>query len=134
MAGHKGPRVIIKADWVDGSKRSRRGCILTEGNTRPEVWAIVQSAVRTAPHGTDTVTVSEGWRKIRDTLDRHELNDAFDFSLNDVVAPDGAGRRVIGDAWAARMRIDLIARQGVNYTVLCHGADWNVHIHGSLSP
>jgi hypothetical protein len=131
--GYKGPRLIIKADWEDSTGKARRGCILTEGNTRPEVWAIVQSALRTAPHAMDAVTVSEGWRKIRETLDRHELHDAFDFSLREVSDVE-AERRTIGDAWAARMRVDLIARQGVNYYVTCHGANWNVHIHGSLSP
>jgi len=128
---HKGPRLIIKADWKDGSGKDRRGCILTEGNTRPEVWAIVQSALRTAPHHMTEVIVSEGWRDIRDTLDFHELNNAFDISLWGT-SDDLEERRTIGDAWAARMRVDLIARQGVNYDVSCHGKDWNVHVHAEL--
>lgn len=130
---HKGPRLIIKADWVDGSEKKRRGCILTEGNTRPEVWAIVQSALRTAPVGMTEVIVSEGWRNIRTTLDLHERNGAFDISLWGT-SDDLEERRTIGDAWAARMRVDLIARQGFNYDVSCHGKDWNVHIHGEVDP
>ncbi len=131
--GYKGPRLIIKADWEDGGGNARRGCILTAGNTRPEVWAIVQSALRTAPVGMTEVIVSEGWRKIRDTLDFHERNEAFDISLrgtSDVLKD----RRTIGDAWAARMRVDLIARMGVNYDVSCHGKEWKVHIHAEVDP
>ena len=131
--GYKGPRLIIKADWEDGGGNARRGCILTEGNTRPEVWAIVQSALRNAPHDMTEVIVSEGWRKIRDTKDCHELNNAFDISLHGT-SDDLDERRTIGDAWAARMRVDLINRMGVDYDVSCHGRSWNVHIHAELDP
>lgn len=135
---HKGPRLVIKADWHDG-EMGRRGCILTQGNTRPEVWAIVQAAMVTAPDGLTIVEVSEGYRSIRDTLDMHELNGAFDFSLRHVCAADGItdsmhNRARIGVPWAARMQKYLRERWGPFYDVECHGAEWQIHIHGELHP
>ena len=131
---YKEPRIIIKADWKDESGRDRRGCILTRGNMRPEVWAIVEIAVETAPPGTGIVEVTEGWRpKIREGLDEHRLNNAFDFGLRHVAA-EHEERRVIGDQWAARMQRRLREKYGPHYDVACHGKAWNVHIHGELHP
>jgi hypothetical protein len=125
----EGPRLIIKADWVDGKGNPRRGCILTPGNTRPEVWAIVRSALRTAPHGLEAVTLSEGWRHIRETLDRHNTNDGIDISLRDI-SDDLNIRTEAGHAWAGRIADDLEHREEASYDIACHGEGWNVHIHG----
>jgi hypothetical protein len=124
-----GPRLIIKPDWTDDRGNPRRGCILTPGNTRPEVWAIVRSALRTAPPGLDAVTLSEGWRHIRETLDRHNMNDAFDISLRDISGVL-AIRTEAGHAWAGRIADDLECREEASYDIECHGEGWNVHIHG----
>ena len=125
----EGPRLIIKADWTDGKGNPRRGCILTPGNTRPEVWAIVRSALRTAPPGLDAVTLSEGWRHIREALDRHNTNDAFDISLREI-SDDLTIRTEEGHAWAGRIAVDLEYREEASYDIACHGEGWNVHIHG----
>ena len=138
MRPYKGPRLIIKADWErDG--RPMRGCILTRGNTRPEVWAIVEAALATAPAGLAEVEVSEGWRDIRDALDWHELNGAFDFSLRRVCAAARCAdtvphRRREGVRWANRMQDELADRYGPLYDVECHGEGWNIHIHAELHP
>lgn len=136
---HKGPRLLIKPDWIDGKRKPRRGCILTQGNTRPEVWAIVQAAMATAPEGLDVVEVTEGWRDIRDTLDFHELNNAFDFSLRRLCEALGiensyANRYREGTRWAARMQAWLREHVGPGYDVECHGEGANVHVHGELHP
>ena len=131
---YKGPRIIVKADWVDESGKDRRGCILTRGNTRPEVWAIVDMAVETAPDGCEVVEITEGWRpKIREGLDEHRLNNAFDFSLRHV-APAIEERRPIGDQWSARIQRRLREKYGAGYDVTCHGKGGNVHVHGELHP
>lgn len=124
-----GPRLIIKADWTDARGNPRRGCILTAGNTRPEVWAIVRAALRTSPPGLQSVTLSEGFRYIRETLDRHNTNDAFDISLRDI-SDDLTIRTEEGHAWAGRIAVDLEYREEASYDIACHGEDWNVHIHG----
>ena len=135
---HKGPRLIIKADWTKNGQ-PMRGCHLTQGNTRPEVWAIAQAAMATAPVGLDVVEITEGHREIRDTLDFHELNGAFDFSLRRVceavgLLDDVENRKRVGDAWAARMQVYLHDHLGPFYDVECHGDGWNIHIHGELHP
>jgi hypothetical protein len=76
------------------------------------------------------VWITEAWRKIRDTLDMHEMIAAFDFRTRNIVCDDYAHRVQLGTLWAERMQIQL----GGNYDVVAHGAGDSFHIHAEFDP
>jgi hypothetical protein len=121
-----GPRIIFKDDR-DSS--IGRGCILYAAHLRPEVIAIVRAAALEAPEGLEVITISEGWRDIRERRDLHEEARAFDISLNGIPGPDEI-REAVGDDWGAR----IAKRLGGDYDVIVHGEGSNLHIHVELDP
>ena len=125
----KGPRIVFKDDR---DSNIGRGAMIFWGHLLEDRIRMVRVAAQTAPDLIDnTMVVSEGWRKIRTTLDLHERCCAFDISLNQLAGTSGfSDRKTIGEAWAARIREAL----GPGYDVIVHGEGWNLHIHIELDP
>ena len=121
-----GPRIHFKTDQ---ESTINRGAVMYAAHFRPEIACIPYWAARTAPPGLERIVVSEGYRKIRDSLDLHEQYRAMDLSLN-VIDGDEAERRSVGTFWAKRLEEAL----GPDYLVLVHGAGANLHIHVALKP
>lgn len=121
-------RIIFKDDR-DSS--IGRGAVLHAAHFRPEMAEVIYVMAHTAPHGTDHIVVSEGFREqTRESLDLHARRQAFDFSLNLWPGFSYAQRESIGREWAARARALL----GPDYDIVIHGSGLNLHVHVEFDP
>ena len=126
MSRHEahGPRIIFKDDR-DSS--IGRGCILFAAHFRPEIMLIPRVCAAVAPKATQIVRVTEGWRDIRDTRDRHEDLCALDLTLE---MPVG---RATKEEYA-RVVDSMRAFLGPDYDVIAHGEGFGHHIHCEWDP
>lgn len=107
----------------------KAGVILSAAHLRPHMTEILRVALLTAPDLTDgTVTVTEANRDIRDSLDFHELNLAFDLRCKNIVASDQPDREARGHSWAEAMKQQL----GEEYDIIAHGSGDSFHIHAEF--
>jgi len=111
--------------------RIKEGVVLKDGHFLPHMTAIIHAAIETAPVTTDgCVWITEGYRRIRETLDMHEQVAAFDFRCRNLDSIDAAGKIEAGHQWAARMQAAL----GDNYDVIAHGLGDAFHVHAEYDP
>jgi hypothetical protein len=107
------------------------GVVMKHGHLQPHFTIIPQVALETAPVTTDGVVwITCLYRKIRDTLDFHELCAAVDFRCKNIVADDQEAIEFIGHKWAERMS----AKLGPDYDVIAHGSGDNFHVHAEFDP
>ena len=106
----------------------KEGVEFKHGHFEPHIAAIFQAALRTAPIMSDgSVWVTQAHRKIRDTLDFHELTAAVDFRCKSIVSDDV---RTAGELWADRMS----TRLGPDYDCIAHGNGDSFHLHVEFDP
>jgi len=112
------------------------GVTFKHGHFQPHVTAIITAALETAPLMKDgCVVITQAYRKIRDTLDFHELMAAFDFRCKDIVVSETQTAALlnlqdIGRQWADRMR----AKLGPDYDCIAHGSGDSFHLHVEFDP
>jgi hypothetical protein len=118
----------------------KEGVVAKHGHFQPHIAAIFMVALETAPIMEDgTVWVTQMYRKVRDTLDFHELCAGVDFRCKTIVVesrsntPSTAAeaRRTLGQMWAERMS----AKLGPDYDCIAHGSpDDAFHVHVEFDP
>lgn len=115
-----GPVIIIKRD---AESTIDRGCRLYSSHWRPEIALIPRIAGATAHPKTTAVWLTEGYRNIRDTPDKHEELCAFDITWR---LTDGALPTKAQYTDSKRMMSIFL---GPDYDILVHGEGTALHIH-----
>jgi hypothetical protein len=117
----------------------KEGVVAKHGHFQPHIAAIFAAALETAPIMEDgAVWVTQMYRKIRESLDFHELCAGVDFRCKTIVTdpksntPSTAAeaRKVLGQMWAERMSDKL----GPDYDCIAHGSGDNFHLHVEFDP
>ena len=108
----------------------KAGVVLCAQHLRPEISKILTAALLEAPTDLEMVTVTEGWRYMRDSRDLHNSFDAFDFSIRDIPATSASEQFEIAAKWTKRIRQHL----GRDYDVVFHDAGTGWHIHVEFDP
>jgi hypothetical protein len=112
------------------------GVVFKHAHFQPHVAAITMAALETAPTMTDGIVwITEAYRKIRSTLDFHELCAGLDFRCKNIFVSDTQtaallNREDIGRQWAERMS----AKLGPDYDCVAHGQNENFHLHVEFDP
>jgi hypothetical protein len=120
-----GPRIFVKRD---SESSVGRGCVLYAAHFRPEIAMIPRAAAACAPAGTEEVWLTEGYRNIRDSPDRHEMLCALDITYRLIGDIACTVEMYVASSWAMSTYL------GPNYDIPHPKHGSAPHIHCEYDP